>query len=647
MINRFYTKLTVGLLSILCLFFLIPSLSADAVKTELITERDKIVTITSQSNLYLEASYNAFSSDLTALGGLAYVNEVISDVLAEQNVVDDLTAELILLQNQLVTKLVHASVNYEFQLARNSNLSAYTLRSQTVFQNELDRIEIILNNPRSGDEIISALTADIEAAFDLLILLADKTELNQKMAEATATSLSDGTLYTPNSFTLFINSYHLFDITILPNTGMTTREIYNNADASVDEALSAVEAINNAVALLILRPDKTDLINAYNLALEYDLSSFTPNSVDAYNNGLDIIESVINNPNALQADLDQAITDLINLYDILIEKADTSLLSELNTEALVAYYEEKLKYTEDSHNLFQSAVNNYGTYAYINSVILDLNVTQETIDQLTLTVQNAISLLVERGNIAPLQTKYLSLLEIDLSPFTPNSIAEFQTGLNTIYQIINSPNTDQSLVNQTMTDIESLESILVYIAETTTLNSLIKSVDSIVSTDYTATSYGYLQSVLHKANNAITDLNTSQDDIDIIKTELEEAISSLRTKLSPVIINAHRGNIDLKEYVVIGDSSILSFYSHNESVALVSEDGYLSGIDFGNTIITVTLANGLTEDIPIIVKAKIATSSFVLVLSLPFVSIGLAFVLLSSNGLSKFSIKKIRNTKEI
>lgn len=647
MINRFYTKLTVGLLSILCLFFLIPSLSADAVKTELITERDKIVTITSQSNLYLEASYNAFSSDLTALGGLAYVNEVISDVLAEQNVVDDLTAELILLQNQLVTKLVHASVNYEFQLARNSNLSAYTLRSQTVFQNELDRIEIILNNPRSGDEIISALTADIEAAFDLLILLADKTELNQKMAEATATSLSDGTLYTPNSFTLFINSYHLFDITTLPNTGMTAREIYNNADASVDEALSAVEAINNAVALLILRPDKTDLINAYNLALEYDLSSFTPNSVDAYNNGLDIIESVINNPNALQADLDQAITDLINLYDILIEKADTSLLSELNTEALVAYYEEKLKYTEDSHYLFQSAVNNYGTYAYINSVILDLNVTQETIDQLTLTVQNAISLLVERGNIAPLQTKYLSLLEIDLSPFTPNSIAEFQTGLNTIYQIINSPNTDQSLVNQTMTDIERLESILVYIAETTTLNSLIKSVDSIVSTDYTATSYGYLQSVLHKANNAITDLNTSQDDIDIIKTELEEAISSLRTKLSPVIINAHRGNIDLREYVVIGDSSIVSFYSHNESVALVSEDGYLSGIDFGNTIITVTLANGLTEDIPIIVKAKIATSSFVLVLSLPFVSIGLAFVLLSSNGLSKFSIKKIRNTKEI
>ena len=117
--------------------------------------------------------------------------------------------------------------------------------------------------------------------------------------------------------------------------------------------------------------------------------------------------------------------------------------------------------------------------------------------------------------------------------------------------------------------------------------------------------------------------------------------------MSPVIINAHRGSIDLREYVVIGDSSIVSFYSHNESVALVSEDGYLSGIDFGNTIITVTLANGLTEDIPIIVKAKIATSSFVLVLSLPFVSIGLAFVLLSSNGLSKFSIKKIRNTKEI
>lgn len=647
MLNRFYSKLIVSLFGILCLFFLMPLLFADAVKTDLITERDKIATVISQSSTYLETSYNAFNTDLTALGGLDYVDDVIADALAEQNVVDDLTDELILLQIHLVSKLVHASVNYEFQLARNSNLSLYTSRSRTIFHDELDRIEIILNNPRSGDAVISSLTTDIESAFDLLVLLADKTELNQKMADATTKSLSDGILYTPNSFNLFINSYNLFDITILPNTGMTVNEIYNNADASVDEVVAAVDAINNALSLLVLRPDKTNLINAFDSALEYDLSSYTPNSITAYNNGLDIIEAIINNPNALQADLDQAMTDLNNLYAVLVEKADTSLLSELNTEALIAYYEEKLKYTEDSHNLFKLAVNDYGTYAYINSVILDLNVTQATIDQLVLTVQNAINLLVERGNVASLQTQYFTLSEIDLSPFTPNSITAFLARLEEVNQIINSPNTDQSLVDETLADIGSLESTLVYIAETSALNTLINSVDSIVSTDYTSTSYGYLQSVLLRADNAITDLNTSQEEIDIIRTQLDEAIYLLRTKLSPVIVNAQRGKINLKDYVVVGDSSIVSYYSHNESVAKVSEDGYLTGIDFGSTIITVSLSNGLTEDIPIIVKAKIATYSFILVLSIPFVSIGLAFVLLSSNAQSKLSMNKVRNTKEI
>src|SRR5690606_14114062 len=110
-------------------FFFMPSLSADAVKTNLIQQKDNIQTIISQSSLYRNDSYSAFDLDLTALGGLTYIDNVVSNPSVEQNIVDQLTTDLILLQNHLVTKIIYANIYNYFQSARNSDLSTYTSRS--------------------------------------------------------------------------------------------------------------------------------------------------------------------------------------------------------------------------------------------------------------------------------------------------------------------------------------------------------------------------------------------------------------------------------------------------------------------------------------------------------------------------------------
>ena len=644
---RVLPKFFISLFSILCLFFLMPSVSAEVVKTDLIIERDKIQTIISQSNLYLETSYNAFTSDLTSLGGIAYVDSVIADTLVEQTVVDTLTNDLIDLQNQLVTKLVHAAVNYDFQLARNRNLATYTLRSRTAFHSELDSIELILINPRSGDTVITALTTDIEDAADLLVLLADKTSLNQIMDQATAISVSDGTVYTPNSYNLFQNAYNAFDTSVLVKISMTVNEVYNNPDASVEEADAAVAAINEALALLIERADKSALIFLYNTATQNNVSDYTPNSVSAFNQGLDQIEAVIDDPNALQADITQAMADLTDYYSLLILKADVTTLSALNTQAMIAYYEEKNKYTDNSHNLFTQAVINYGTFTYVNSVVSDLNVTQLAVDQLSVTVQNALDLLVERGDVSGLLLAYNDLMAVDLSSYTPNSIASYQAELARINAIITSPNTDQTLVNVTLEEIITTSVLLIPLAELSVLISTINSVESVVETDYTVTSYGYLVAVLDTANIAINNPNISQNEVDQITDKLLQSIASLKSKLSPIIINAERGTVDINEFVVTGDSWITGYSSMNQSVAVVSPEGIVSGIDYGITTIIVQLANGLTEEIPLVVKAKIATSSFILVLSLPVISVGFAFGLLLSNSQSKLILRKTRKSKEI
>ena len=631
---------------IMSLFFFMPSLSADAVKTNLIQQKDNIQTIISQSSLYRNDSYSAFDLDLTALGGLTYIDNVVSNPSVEQNIVDQLTTDLILLQNHLVTKIIYANIYNYFQSARNSDLSTYTSRSQILFHAKLDLIEEIIDNPRSGDLIIFGLTEDIDMAFDLLIRLADKTNLNSLMDQALTISSSDGTLYTPNSFSLFLDAYNDFETVILGDVSMTVNDVYLNNDASVTEVDSAVLAINQAMSLLTLRPDKTTIMDLYNNATLFNLTSYTPNSVKEFQDGLELVEAVIDNPNALQPDINQAILDINNLYDVLVNKANISLLSNVNTQALIAYYEEKAKYTKDSHDLFIAAVVQYGTYTYVNTVIEDLNVTQTIVDELSTKIQNALSLLVDRGNITVLQTKYEELLEIDLTPYTPSSVVEFQFEISRINQIITSPNTDQTLADETMNSIDTVMDILIELADLSRLISTIDSTDSFVEKDYTITSFGNLQSVLQNANIALNNPNVSQNEVDQLSNDIEEAISSLRTKLSPVVIQTGNEFIDINDYIVIGDSWITGYTSLDSSIAKVSPEGIVTGVDFGNTTITVNLANGLTEEIPVIVKAKITTTAFVLVLSLPFVSIGLAFVLLLTNGQSRQVLNKMKKLKE-
>jgi hypothetical protein len=647
-VNRRYKVILYLILTgLTSLFLSLSSVYAEAIKTDLIIERNHIQSIIDDSSSYMDSSIAAFNTDLALLGGLVYVDSVISDPLVEQTIVDQLTLDLQTLQNNLVTKLAHAVINVDFQVADSSNLTTYTLRSRTDFHDELDRIEAILNNPRSGDTVILALETDIELSYDLLVLLADKTNLNDLMSQAITISTSDGTLYTPNSFALYTDAFNAFDtIDVAPYT-MTVNEIYQFNDASVEEAEAAINQITIALDLLVLRTDKSIFINAFNTAKTFDLSSYTPNSIDAFNEGLDLIEAVINDPNALWYDVINALGDLDSLRDVLVELADVSTLETLNTLALLAYYEERLLYTEESHNLFKAAVLDYGTYLFVNNVISNLNVTQAEVDSLVATIQNALDLLVERGNITDLQNQYDQLLLIDLTNYTPNSIALFQVKLSDIHSVILSPNTTQAIANATFQEALFAETLLINLADKTLLIQLIDSTKSLKATDYTLTSFGYLQSILDTTVAFILDLNVSQKEVDELYLKLDEAIKLLRTKLSPVVLQAMRGSIDINQFVVVGDSTVVGYYSSNPDIVQVSSEGMVEGFDYGQAVIRVELANGLYEEIPMIIKAKVKTSTFILVVSLPALTIGIAFVLLSTNVEPSKVINRIRKAKQI
>ena len=647
--TRHYKRLWMVLLtSILCLFFALPVVSAEpADKTILLVERTNLNTVISNEIIYTAESYLAFETDLTAIGGLAAIDATIANVDALQVDVDAMVGQIQSLIANLVTRQAHLNSYDDLSTAYVQDFSIYTLRSKDLFIDELDRIQLILNNPRAGNTAIIALIDEIEQAHAILRLLANRTTLVEKLNEANAIALSDGLLYTPVSFDAFIEAHALISTEVIALYGMTAEAIAGYSDASIDEAEAAFNVINSALSLLNLRPDKIPLTNDYNEAIAHDLSVYTPNSAALFTAGLSSILSVIEDPNALDQDVAQATIDLNELYDLLVILADKTDLEATNVLSLLAYYEERVLYTTSSYALFKAAVLDYGTYLYVNSVIADPNVSQAEVDLLTQTILSALSLLENVADTTALQAQYIRLSSLDLLHSTPASVTLFEAELNRILLILLSKNTNQALADQTVIDAMNADLLLAPLADKTVLLETIEQAFTYIPTDYTLTSYGALKLLLDTTGAFINDLNVNQTQVDELNAKIETAISELRTTLDPIVIKAGSEPIDINSYVVLGDSQIISYLSSDPLIVTVDETGNVLGHQYGETTIRITLENGLYEDVPIIVKAKIMTSTFVLVVTLPVVSAGIAIAFLNTKYKPLKIARNLKKTKQL
>ena len=86
---------------------------------------------------------------------------------ADQIDVDNLTLDINTAMNGLVLYDTYNLALNNLLQARSLNISIYTLDSQTLYLSELERIEITLYNPTSGEAAIQTLITSISDADDL------------------------------------------------------------------------------------------------------------------------------------------------------------------------------------------------------------------------------------------------------------------------------------------------------------------------------------------------------------------------------------------------------------------------------------------------------------------------------------------------
>ena len=676
--------------------FFVFVVKADTDLTLLTTAYNETETIiTTQDNspvgdpVYEDASYSAFLTSITNLGGLAGIQAVIDEPLTTQIDADNLTADI----NSAIQGLIYNDTYYStlanYSQANSIDLSPYTTDSQLLYNNELDRIELILDNPTAGNQVVSDLNADIDAAELLLVLRGDKTSLLDKKNTIDAIYSSDGSLYIPSTFLSFQNSYDNIDSVLQTDIGMTLSQLISDIDAIQFEIDIAEGRLDEVSAFLVLKPDKqdliddynlataideslyttssysefetelagilvvindveatqtevdqaildledfhdllisiadvTDLLAAYNLAIGLDLDSYTPNSVTLYQIELVRINIIINSDDTDQTEADQALADLQAANDILILQADRSDLITLNSLVIETYYEKRAEYTETSFTSFKNAVDAYGSYNYVNSIIDNDNIDQSTVDNLIAVMESALDLLNPMADNGELLTIYYELSAADIGEYTENSQNLYDEELDRIYLILTGQEFDAAAAAQIVIDMNNVSDLLIALPDFSDLQNIYDSTSIYRAADYSVSSYGNLIIAKENAVSTITNSNATESMVQSAIELLNDAIDNLVQKPEMIYLIQDK-ELDINQYVTFGQATAISYYTDDTIVVSVSDLGIVRGLNYGETKVYVELSNGYTEILDIHIKAKVTVTVYVLTFSIPAISVGI------------------------
>lgn len=610
------------------LFILTPlTLFAEVDKSGLQQVYNEIKQVQANAVDYYPASYLAVIQAYQALGGDAEVERLLQDDTALQAEYDLLTTAIQDLLDDLTRYNTFRTAHDLYEVKNTMDLSPFTQRSIVLYQTELSRIRAILDNPRSGELAILEATDDLHQSDFLLDYKGDKTTLLLLWQELQTIHQGTGELYRPSSFTLFQSRILTF-ATLEVSPGLVLVDVIDFADASQAEVQLGTQHLQEALSLLIFRANKTALINAYNLASSLDLQPYTPISRALYTSALVPIYQVITNHDASQTMVDDALLDLQDASNLLVLIADKTHLMVLNNQAIVAFYEERSRYTELSHEAFRQAVIQYGHYLEVNRMIDDDNASFLQVTEKAQAIQAALDLLVVKGNISALQEAYLAIRQWNTAIYTPQSVLLFHAELDDVYAIIQSPNTDQTIANQTLSSLNNLTQLLVPQANKTELETALQKANSLMLSRYTPSSRQTIAIYIQSAQAILADLNATQETVNAIVSHLEAVRNQMILVKPNPSIRANQGNIDLKPSILIYEATIVAFTSSDVTVAEVSPHGILTGKQFGKATITVTLSNGVQEEIEVWVKAEVKPLTIWMAVIIPVSSASLGVMFL-------------------
>ena len=214
------------------------------------------------------------------------------------------------------------------------DISSYTPNSIARYQEALNNAVKVYNDDdvTSGD-ILKAID-QLEDSVKGLTKIVDKMELEETINSAS--KQLDTAKYTPQS------------IELLTVTLQKAKEVFNDDNATKHEVDEAINKLNEVVAALVEKADKNNLISIFNTALKLDKEKYTSESLTKVEALLEKVESIIDDENAAQAEVDEMYDQLHQALDQLVIKEDVNTNDKVEGDVTVIPTPEKEIPKDDS-----------------------------------------------------------------------------------------------------------------------------------------------------------------------------------------------------------------------------------------------------------------------------------------------------------
>ncbi|MBE6828466.1 MAG: hypothetical protein E7514_07685 [Ruminococcaceae bacterium] len=373
----------------------------------------------------------------------------------------------------------------------------YTADTLSVLENALTAGEIVYANTNATAEQIASATQAILDAINSLSRIIDKDDLQNLVNEANAINQDDYTDTTSDALQDAIDD---------------AQAVLDDPNATDEEIQNAYEALENAINNLIDRSELADAIEDGNVIVNGDTSAYTSESVQALEEAIAAGETVYNDPDASQAEIDAA-TEAIRdaLEDLLEEAVD-------NAEDIVNNNSDN--YTDESIQALEDAITD------AEDVINNPNSTPDEIKDAIEAIENAINNLVDRSKLADAIEDGNVIVNGDTSAYTPTSVQALEEAIAAGETVYNDPDASQAEIDAATEAIRNaLEDLL---------EEAVDNAEDIVnnnSDNYTDESIQALEDAITDAEDVINNPNSTPDEIKDAIESIENAINGLTLKV--------------------------------------------------------------------------------------------------------------------
>ena len=185
--------------------------------------------------------------------------------------------------------------------------SKYTTSTWSALQIELEKANAVIADENAMEEEVAKTYESLNKAFVDLELTADKVKLRELVAEFEIVDLSKYTIGSVNKFNSEL---------------VNAKDVLNNNEATQEQVNEAYNSLIKAYLDLRLIPDKAKLQELINKAEAIDTSKYTTESVKAFNLHLNEVKVILNNEEATQEEVDDAVVVLERAIDNLKLKTE-------------------------------------------------------------------------------------------------------------------------------------------------------------------------------------------------------------------------------------------------------------------------------------------------------------------------------------